>query len=279
MEMRTPVYTFPGDRYVSKEQYWACINQGYVSSVPTVAGAARAYGIDVDAETFERWKRTAAAASLLDDFLDASLDMDKAYEQYIQGIDYFRGRAEAPVTPEGIDERLEPGLALLGNSISVLPQERQDKLYDAAQAIALIALWKSGRSRPDNVTDYSQPDNFAALLKSEADYTSLLIKETTTEYVRNQPSFEQFSTWCENAVTLGTLVNHTLDLREDYHHELTQVEPTPANRIKVAKHIGSPALAMTRNREDLSASVQSVRSNWKYRLHSTHISKKQRYLF
>lgn len=274
MEMRTPVYTFPGDRHISKEKYWAFISQGYVSSVPTVAGAAHGFGIDVDAETFERWKRTFAAASLLDDFLDTSFDIDKAYELYIQGIDYFRCQSEAPTPPLGIDERLEPGLILLGNSTSVLPQENQATLYDAAHAIAHIALWKSGRSKPDNITDYSQPKNFTELLKSEATYTSKLVKETTTEYVRNQSGFELFSTWCDNALVLGTVVNHTLDLRQDFRNEVTQVKPTLVNRARIAKHIAKSVLAMTSNSKNLNATMQSLYSNWEYRLHSTHASKK-----
>lgn len=279
IEMRTPVHTFPGDRHVSKEQYWACVNQGYVSSVPTVAGAARAFGIDVDEETFERWKRTASAASLLDDFLDTSLDMEQAHGLYMQGIDYFRGTTEAPKPPEEVDKRLEPSIILLGNATKVLPEQQQERLYEAAGVVALLALWKAGHSCPDNETDYSNPRSLVELLKTEATYTSPLITETTTEYVRGQPGFEQFSTWCDNAVELGTIVNHTLDLREDYHYEITQVEPTLANRAIVAKHIGGPALAMMHNSKNLYASVQSVRSNWGYRLHSTHISKKKRRLF
>lgn len=279
MEMRTPVYTFPGDRHVSKEQYWACINQGYVSSVPTVTGAARAFGIDVDAETFERWKRTASAASLLDDFLDTSPDMERAYGLYMQGIDYSRGTADAPKLPEKADQRLEPSIILLGNATTVLPEQQQARLYQAAGVVALLALWKAGHSRPDNETDYSDPRAFVELLKTEAASTSQLVTETTTEYVRGQPGFEQFYTWCNQAITLGALVNTTLDLETDYTQKLTQVEPTLANRLRVARSMGRPALAMMQDRQNLTASGQSVRDNWSYRLHSSHTPKKQRYLF
>lgn len=284
MEMQTPVHTFPGDRHVTKEQYRACINHGYVSSVPTVAGAARAHGIGVDTETFERWKRTAAAASLLDDFLDTSGDLESAYRLYTQGVHYFRGWSEAPVAPEEADERLEPGIILLGNAVSGLPQEQQGMLCEAAESIAFIALWKAGCWYPDDEADYSRPDMFAELIKYEAADTARLITETASKSVREHPNFERFSTWCTQAITLGALVNNTLDLKEDYEHELVQVAPTPINRLRIACRVGAPALAMTQDWQNMAATTRSVRANWNYRLHNTHtsdirISKKQRYLY
>ena len=71
-DMLTPVRSYRGDESIDAAAYQGAIFNGYISCVPFLYGAARGYGLDIDADTFERWKRVTAAAGIIDDFLDVS---------------------------------------------------------------------------------------------------------------------------------------------------------------------------------------------------------------
>lgn len=247
MERHDSVHAFPGDTHVSEEQYRACIDHRCISSASTVGKAARACEVEVDTETFERWKRTAAAVGFLDEFSEISRDPESIYNLCIQGACYFQGWSEMPTIPEGLDKHIESGAVLLGNAISALPQEQQREFRNAVEAMAFIVLWKAGLWHPENAADYTQPREFAELLKHEAKHTSQLLTETASETVREQPNFERFTTWCNRAITLGSLVHNTFNLKEEYERELVQVSPTLGNRIRIARHVGPSVMAMMRD--------------------------------
>lgn len=63
-DMLSPVHIYDGDEAIAPEVYRKTIYNGYISCVPFLYGAARGYGLDIDSDTFERWKRGTAVKLL-----------------------------------------------------------------------------------------------------------------------------------------------------------------------------------------------------------------------
>lgn len=245
-------YAFPGDESVSQEVYRKCITSGYVSSVCTLTGAAESFGLDIDAETFERWKRMGAAGGLIDDFIDDSPDPGIAHELYNEGlarsvmlVDGWNDISPPPWT----DDRLLPAIKLLANSVEILPGAQIEKLVAAAKIIGESSITKS---------ECADTKKYIRLLKQEALATSMLIYDSASDVVREQNGFEAFTVWCRNAMELGTLADSSRDLWVDNRNELTKVGATVLNSVRIARHLHRPIRAMIHPRSNLIATCRSL---------------------
>ncbi len=261
-----PVHTFPGDEQISAEQYRQTIFSGYLSSVTTLYGVARGYGLQIDSETFERWKRIGAAAGLIDDFLDESADLYQASNSYDDGLVMALEKPGEAKPPEKADPRLGTVIALLQNSIQPVPTFRKESLTSAARNIGRVSVIKA---ECDDVSEYIQ------ILRREAEDSSVLIKDSASYNVRAQPGFGAFAVWCSNALEFGTLADHARDLWADYRAGRTKVSPTVLQSIRIAMETRDPARNMMKSPEDRRATVAGWQARARFSLLPTNIAMKR----
>ncbi len=220
--MLRSVHAFKDDEAVDAAAYRRVMRSGYISSAATLHGAARSFGIELDTETFERWKRICAAAGLIDDFLDRSPDIVSAMHTYEAVLVAGGQNLEYQPLPEWADERLVPAIRLLMASVERLAEQDLARLTYSALAIGRIAVCKSEESDLTNYRD---------LLKQEAAHTSNLVASSASASVRLERSFDEFTACCERVFELATLYDHARDLKEDYRQGLTRVRPTIGRRM------------------------------------------------
>lgn len=222
-----PLMTFTGDEAVTPEQYKGVMDSdyNYLHLVRSIAFAAEGYGLELDHETLERWKRVGAAASYLDTFLDESPDRQEAARLFDQGIRHVLEGAEKPEAPDWAEPQLETSVDLMNNSVAVLPEDRQETLLVAAGLIAEISVAKS------RCTD---PSEYLDVLSLEGQLSGVLTSESVSDDVYKQPQFDDFALWAMCLGEAGTLADSALDLKRDYEKGLTKVRPTLRNRAKIA---------------------------------------------
>ena len=204
----TQLYEFPGDAYIDDETYAESIDNGYLSSVATCSGAAASFGLLLDFESVERWKRIAACAGLVDDLLDDSENIQAAHATFKHFYPqlFYEGCIRGTALPIEADERLLPAAFLLKNSVKVIEPRRAEHLFELGHRIGSIALEKSQTSDIDQYID---------LLREEAASTAGVISESVSDVVREQDGFHDFKTWCNQAIELAALADHAFDFRRD----------------------------------------------------------------
>lgn len=254
-----PVYSFPGDEVISREDYERAIFSGYLSSVSSLYGVARGYGLAIDTETFERWKRCCASAGLLDDFLDESPDIADANLAYQAKLNEIveNDTDDFPLNSE-LDERLPFAINLLKNSVNTLPEKKKDSLLLAARKIGSIAVRKS---KSNDIEEYINS------LIEEGRLTSVLITASVSEYVNSQEGFNGFEKWCVNALECATLLDSVRDLKRDVVAGRVQVAPSVRNRVKVllaARHSAQELYATHESRHATLAGIATRISFSKY---------------
>ncbi len=260
-DLRAAVYDFDGDASIGATTYRQAMYGGYVSTVTTLCGAADSYGLPVDTETFERWKRMCATAGILDDFIDEAPDMTQAHEAYASGIlEIFN--IDTPASDNRrqfgwLDARLQPAAQLLRNSVRPIPEARRQKLVAAGLAIGKIALAKAACTE---LSDYAE------LLREEALCSSRLIHGSTSPSLANHPAVPAFRRWCDNAFELATFVDSARDLPADAKDNTTAVEPTVLHSLALAWR-GRPAYRqMIRRAPERRATISALRSRLGYSL-------------
>lgn len=215
----TSKHLFIGDEQINSVMYKRVIYNGYMSSVSTLYGAARGFGMDLDSQTFERWKRLGATAGIIDDLLDNAPDLCGALSVYEQSLERT-ATGNLFTEPLYTSSELVIAAKLLYNSVAILPRETQEALYANARTIGELALQKAGCNTIESYID---------LLGEEATRTSELVTLASSLEVREQPQFKRFREWCEQAVLFATLADHTRDFRNDYKHRRTLVRPSLSN--------------------------------------------------
>lgn len=224
-DIQHSVHVFSGDDAFSPDAYRQAVYSGYLSSVSTAYGAARGCGLDVDSETFERWKRCGAAAGLLDDFMDESPRLHEASELYLNGLGKVLDNKDDVPIPEWADDRLATAVALLRSSVDVLPEKQKEKLAASARAIGIMAVRKA---------ECSDVREYIACLIQEGRDTAALVSESASEYVHAQPSFPTFREWCGDALEFATLADSARDLWADKNAGLVSVDATALNSLRIA---------------------------------------------
>ncbi|MET0980080.1 MAG: hypothetical protein ABWX90_02390 [Candidatus Saccharimonadales bacterium] len=227
-----PIYHFPGDELVDEETYEQCMTGGYMSTISFGVGAAKSLGLQIDAETLERWKRICSAAYLIDDFVDNAHDTKTACDLYDESMrQVFEMTNEQILNkanlPNGASELLPPAILLMKNSVMALSQAQVQQLQESAMGINNITREKLGC---DDMMAY------ITLLKQEAHYTSALISESVSENVYRQPTYPQYELWCRQLMIMAILGDSTIDMRDDSRHDIMKIQPSIANLGKLALH-------------------------------------------
>lgn len=262
-DIQQSVHYFPGDEQYSSEVYQHTIFSGYISSVATIAGAAYGLSIELDTETFERWKRIAASAGLIDDFLDKPANKN-THALYSEGIRAsFNEKHTAPQAPKGVDQRLEPAMQLLHNSVIPIEHSRRERLMEAALIIGDIAVEKTLCSSTRSYTD---------LLRKEAIETSELIHNSASESVQRHPNFMAFAEWCRSAMLLGTFVDHSWDLWSDHTEKRTAVPAHIANCLRISRQAYRPAYNMVTSTLSRQATLSALRARLQFSLLPTTLA-------
>ena len=246
-----PVYDFPGDQTIDDHTYRSCVTSGYISSVSTLHGAAESFNLDVDPETFERWKRIGSAAGLLDDFLDESPDIERASRIYDLFLDHAFESVDSAVVPDWADDRLVPAVDLLTNSTVVLPEKQTASLLMAAKSIGQIALSKA------SCTDLKQ---YLDILRQEASASGKLVYDSASNRVRAHTDFPAFEQWVDSAMWFGTLGDSARDLRADERAGRVSVRATALNSLRIALRARQPMRAMLSPAANRSATIASLRA-------------------
>ncbi len=230
---------------------------GYTSSISTVSGAAEGFGLTIDTETFERWKRVGAAAGLLDDLLDESSDPIAARKMYEYGLDNTSTLFEVSPTPGQVDPRLIPAVTLLANSVVELPNEKLERLRKAARAIGSYAISKA------QCTDVHE---YIDLLRQEAKQTSVLIHGSASDTVMKQPEFKAFALWADHAMEFGTFADSARDLWTDHKQGRTRVRPTPRNSTRIAAQAVGAARKLVYPVHNLTATRAALKARLRFYL-------------
>jgi hypothetical protein len=224
------VHTFNDDFLVDDETYRSIMSDGYMSTGSFVVGAAKKFGIDIDSETMERWKRVISAGHLFDDYVDNASDINAACDFYAYGLDLVLGQdnldyIETVELPEDADDRLIPAIILLKNSVAELPEDQLAVLRHAALAINTITKQKTSC---DDVGRYIE------LLKRESYYTGVLQSASASSHMFSQSNYAAFCEWFTQALTAGVMGDNAIDLRKDYEQHITAVKPTIAAISRLA---------------------------------------------
>jgi hypothetical protein len=262
-DILSSVHRFPGDEHIRPETYRHVIFGGYVSSIATIFGAARGYGLVVGADTFERWKRIGATAGLVDAFLDDSPDPDQARLLYDQGLRLALDADEDPQAPDWADARLEPAVKLLRNSIATLSAETIGALVESARFVSDAVRQKA------HCTEVRE---YVGILKQEAFHSSRLIHGSVADDVRQQTGFAAFTRWCTKAIELGALVDSTWDLWADNKHGRTRVKATLWNSARIAIHAYRPARALSRPWPNRIATLRALFARVRFSLLPTFMA-------
>lgn len=220
-----PHANFPGDEAVAHDVYAECMQGRYSPVLAGAVSAAESFGVAVDSESIENWKRVALAGGMLDTFLDESPDQVAAVQLYKAGTAYVRGVGDMPERPEWADPLLEPAVTLLHNAVRVLPEERQTSLLNAADLVADISLAKAASTR---ARDYKQ------LLRLEGKLSGILINESASQSVYEDPRYEPFTLWTINLMEAATMADSAVDLKQDHADRLTAVNPSLWNAVSIA---------------------------------------------
>jgi hypothetical protein len=262
-DLRESVHEFPGDSAISKTDYRTAIFGGYVSSISTLYGVASGSGLDVDTETFERWKRFSAAAGLIDDYLDDAGDIQEANREYSRGIhDILDPTPGSVIAPYGQEQLLTAAL-LLRNSTYGLPEQSKAQLVTIAKSIGDIAVRKS---TSESVDEYIE------LLTQEALLTSQLVINTASEYVQAQGHFRPFTKWCDNALIFATLGDSARDLWSDAREGRTAVQPNTGNALRIMRRLVRPLRILYHGPEMRKASLYGVRERARFSLLPTNLA-------
>lgn len=245
------VFNFPGDEAIDSKLYRKCTKTGYASSVSTITGGAMGFGLDIDTETFERWKRLFSVAGLLDDFLDEYPDREQTSLLYDEGLSTAFSSIEEIHPPNWANPLLVPAIKLLSNSVAVLPQNQIDYLFESARCIGNIVRKK---------IDCRDIYDYVEILQLEAKHTSNLIHGSVSENVYHQTNFSEFSMWVDNAMELGTLANSAKDIWSDKRDGIINIDATILNSAKIALNLRRPYRRMTHPKTNLKATFSSLLS-------------------
>lgn len=250
----TSVYPFDGDEDVSDGAYEECMTDGYMSTLSFVKGGAESIGVHLDAETLERWKRICNAAYLIDDFLDTAPDIETACDMYSENMELAfhvtnRQILNTSQTTLEVDNKLTTAIVLMKNSVSTLSDDKLSQLKNAASDINIITRKKLAC---ENTNEYVK------LLQQEAYATSILISESASDDVRLQRRYGDFRLWCQNTITLGTLGDCAIDLRQDHQQGIMKVQPSVTAVAKIALqavHTGRAMIHTNRQRQGTIGSL------------------------
>lgn len=254
-DLLRPIHYFPGDEHVPVDTYQRCINKSYMSTVATVTGAAEGCGLDIDSETFERWKRVLSAMDFLDDLLDESPDRQLAQGVYRNCLDYLADDTEAATALRWADDEFGSSVYLLKNSIAPLPVARQKSLVNSAARIGQIA--------PEKVKS-ADVKKYAELLREEGHLTAGLLTETASDHVYLQDGFSDFKNWITYTTIWANIMCCSRDLKSDIETGNTKVEYGLVNRARIAWYSGRLAVATTGAKPNRRASFSSVRARLKF---------------
>jgi len=249
------VHTFNDDFLVDDETYRSIMSDGYMSTGSFAVGAAKKFGVDIDSETMERWKRVISAGHLFDDYIDTASDIHAACKFYAYGLDLVLNHdnleyIDAIEIPSDADVRLIPAIILLKNSVADLPTEQLAILRHAALGISTITEQK---------TLCNNTQQYIELLKREAYYTSVLQSASASAYMYDQPGYEALCDWFAQALTAGVMGDNAIDLRQDYEQRITAVKPTMLAISQLALQAIAPARAMVHDTTPRKATISSLR--------------------
>lgn len=252
-----PVYSFDGDESCSLLDYERAVYAGYVSSVSTLCGAAEAYDVSIDDETFERWKRCASAAGLIDNYLDSSEDISSTNNIYQKQLYRIASGSASIVIPKTgrLNNPLLTSIQLLHNSTKSLPESRRQTLAEAASQIGTLAIQKAESS---DVYDYQ------GLLLSEAVNTSALTRETVSEKVHNNRNFKSFMGWCTQALIFATIADSTRDIASDYKSGRTKVYPSVQTRLTLLNSTRKQSRVLYSGSSARAATTAALRARAKF---------------
>ena len=267
-----PTHSFPGDDQYSLAEYERAVFGGYVSSISTLFAAANVLDISIDDETFERSKRAASAAGLIDDYLDNGSDISEANRLYQCQLNRYRVCDDAlldAVNVGDIDERLPIAIGLLHNSTVNLPEEQRSTTIAAAERIGYLAVKKAQCS---NVRAYQ------GLLAAEAVNTSALIGGMFSEKVRAYRQTDRFLRWCSSALMFAVMADSLRDLGDDYRSGRTNVYPSISAKWALFSVAHKSAIFLYRGSEQRQMTMAALVARAHFSLLPTKYALGQMYL-
>lgn len=245
---------FPGDEVIAPGVYNQVMDSRYSIFAMGAIGAANSFGIELDNETAERWKRIAPAAGLLDNFIDhpKNISRDNALQLYKQGLDHVRGAAEEPLLPAGTDELLAPAVRLMNNAVAGVPEERKDLMLGAAERIGEISAQKTACT---SVREYIR------LLREEGGLSAVLMTQAASDEVYNQPGYRDFEIFFFGVMVSGTFADSAKDLHDDISDNLAGIENNLENRYAIGRSVleYAPAIILPKNFRAIRAALASVK--------------------
>ncbi|MBM3210382.1 hypothetical protein FJZ39_03540 [Candidatus Saccharibacteria bacterium] len=236
------VHYFPGDEAISPARYESAIQGGYLSCVTFTYGAARSFGLPIDTETFERWKRITTATKKIDDYID---DDTQRYADVLAHADPSTSSLSSLLADANttiLDQPTYDNLALLEHSVSPYPEQYQQLFYSAAE-VAKIGLAKR---RAQSV------DQYKILLEQEALATAPLLYNSVSSSVKDHSNYSKFTDWCQYALELGTLADSGQDLMRDKQEGLISFDVTACHALSIALSGRTAAHGMLKRRASLA---------------------------
>lgn len=217
-----PIYIFKGDEKVSPADYLAAMRNTYLRKVPLGSALMERFGIPFSKEDQERVKRSLVVMGWLDHLIDEADDRQAALQAYEQLITFLQTGKPASNLPTWLRPELLCAVVLVRNAVAILPQQYADLFTDKAMRISKISVEKS------HIQDRNM---YADILREEGALSSDVVLDALSPEVKQHTGYKKMYTWNQRAMSSATLLDGSIDLKEDYREKLTGVSPTPGNRM------------------------------------------------
>ncbi len=186
--------------------------------------AATAMGVDVEPQQFVEWRYLISSAYALDNVIDDTTrlfsDNSTAFDQLLDEV----VAGELSTDRYGFDAQ---------QITESWEYQKVQRIVSAASRVKEIALAK-------RTTDSATFLGSLALIEGSETARFLEIDEANEEDRR-------FNDWLHDFMQFGVVIDATVDLEQDYSNQLTLVEPTRANQIRIARTAVRPGLRLIRS--------------------------------
>lgn len=212
---------FPGDKASDCEVLWST-SRGWLAWAEYAYAAALGSGIEVSAETIERWFRFGAYSYWLDQLIDEQPAASRAmayrvYERLISGEEL----CSADV-PEWVDPNLLAVARLFNNAVSELGED--ESLRSLALQILACAETKASQM---------QAWRYSNAIVHEGRLVGDLMAGLMTPHERRGRRYQRFRRWFGRLGATAALADSADDLELDFQVQRSAVRPTRVNRLIV----------------------------------------------
>lgn len=189
----------------------------------TKAVAESSFGIPVSQETLNIWVSLARGCGVADDVIDNTFDPDRRQLVTKGLIEYIAGIVDAVPSD---DPNVIEQMGIVKSTYQTLPQNSQESLI---RHLKLFGRVTEKTRNETNIAEYSKLRMLEGQLNME------LFHDTASESMKSHPNFSHYRKTVNRMIRAGNNLDALIDLKDDFTHTTTQIQPTLFNKIYLLK--------------------------------------------